>query len=405
MKKYILVSSLLIMASSAEAFQCKKVVTSCAGYGSLSTDCPSGNYLACPFNPELKHCEVEADKNDFKFSLIPIEAYGWTFQNSWNEAFVMGHNYNGRSRCSSTANATKGAEIVYHEHTYSSTINYGSAYKADADWRPKQSGNEVWYTAFRSDSKLNTGSTAASGSGKLRPINYKVRGYTYTLTEPTITNSSSVKITPNLTCATLGYKHTLSQCPGSYLVCPMDPNAVLCDLQARAGEIKFSWQGADHNGWLKVNNDCYNNCTDATKSGGRSLSGLISNRGGNYSKSELASILAKVQNVNAANTKLPDYTAVYLRLTNSSTHTDYNVLDNDNVGPHTHVFTTHDYSPNDVTGKNSGHSGSTKTYSNAYSGSSYSATVTTSSNGQGEAKETRPYSFAANIFIYSGLLE
>ncbi len=57
-----------------------------------------------------------------------------------------------------------------------------------------------------------------------------------------------------VTCGELGYNVTdKSQCPGRYFTCPFDADCVRCDHVATVGDIKYSSQTVDHDGWLRCN--------------------------------------------------------------------------------------------------------------------------------------------------------
>ena len=58
-------------------------------------------------------------------------------------------------------------------------------------------------------------------------------------------------------CASLGYTDTTRRCPGEYTACPFDTTQVKCILEARAGDLKYSLQTSNHNGWLLCNGSSY----------------------------------------------------------------------------------------------------------------------------------------------------
>ena len=58
-------------------------------------------------------------------------------------------------------------------------------------------------------------------------------------------------------CASLGFTDSIAQCPGTYSKCPADPTKGKCDFEASPGDLKYSLQTADHNGWLLCNGRSY----------------------------------------------------------------------------------------------------------------------------------------------------
>lgn len=56
-----------------------------------------------------------------------------------------------------------------------------------------------------------------------------------------------------ISCASLGFTDIVAECPGEYVTCPADTTKGKCILEARAGDIKYSLKGSNHNGWLLCN--------------------------------------------------------------------------------------------------------------------------------------------------------
>ncbi len=413
MKKYILGCSFLIIASYAEAYECKLINTDCFSLGYVVTsNCP-GNFLVCPFNASVKRCDLEGEAGDFKFSLIPPGAYGWEMKD-WNKAYVVGASTS-QKYCSVDVGKTGAEQVLSYTHGFSGSAKYSLGTNHTVDKGNGNNGNISVGSRVSESTVYNE--TSAASSAELRPISFRVRGYMYTSTLTLSNSGIGVSLPTNPDCSTLGYIHTINQCPGTYTVCPMDSSKVLCDLQAQAGEIKFSLQGLDHDGWLRVNShcwdaSCYSNNTEKVY-GGRKLSAITSARGGNYTKSQLASILKDVQEVDAVNTKLPNYTAVFFQLTTSTSPTVYGSLLLDSVGTHKHKLA---YDPQNTSfgaeytsisvdtgfpvGKDNSEGlvrigGSEDLDTDTYASSLANTSL----------DETRPANYAANIFIYSGLLE
>lgn len=55
------------------------------------------------------------------------------------------------------------------------------------------------------------------------------------------------------TCEQMGYTETKGTCVGKYTVCPSDSNKVTCIDGPSVGALKYSYQTADHKGWLLCN--------------------------------------------------------------------------------------------------------------------------------------------------------
>ena len=85
----------------------------------------------------------------------------------------------------------------------------------------------------------------------------------YTITDATVCTSKNLKFlacpfdetkgvctTAENDCASLGYTDTTDLCPGDYSICPHDTTKVKCQLDAAVGDLKFSWQSKNHDGWL-----------------------------------------------------------------------------------------------------------------------------------------------------------
>ena len=87
-------------------------------------------------------------------------------------------------------------------------------------------------------------------------------------------------------CASLGFTDSIAQCPGTYSKCPADPTKGKCDFEASPGDLKYSLQTADHNGWLLCN--------------GRS-----------YTSAEYPELYAAISG--SFGTKLPNYTNYFLK--------------------------------------------------------------------------------------------
>ena len=60
-----------------------------------------------------------------------------------------------------------------------------------------------------------------------------------------------------ISCDSLGFTDTVSECPGEYVKCPTDATKGKCIMEARAGDLKYSLKGQNHNGWLLCNGSYY----------------------------------------------------------------------------------------------------------------------------------------------------
>ena len=380
-------------------------ICSTLGYNVMGS-CPGG-YVACPFNVSAKYCDNEAENYDFKFSL-PIPASmtlnGWkdlTSDSIYAGSFVIGYPGKTGATCTSSLNSLSEYTVQSHTHTASAISNLG-VYAGS-----KKNASAGKYSNWRgSTSKSYSEDTNSAYADDLHPINAAVDFYSYTQNDPTTSSSISSSLpSERPSCEELGYVHETSQCPGTYVKCPFNSQAVLCDLQAKAGEIKFSLQLGDHDGWLMLTNG----------QGGRSLSSI----GTKYLKSELAKIIIEmIENDDygwgtAESPALPDYKGVFLRIFDAY-NTDpftfkYNKIQPDSVGDHTHKMKYTIGSPS---------SADTIYHGNKYqpylttlpssSSPTQSYSGVTSDAGAGDSDglkyETRPNNYAANIFVYSGLL-
>ena len=71
-------------------------------------------------------------------------------------------------------------------------------------------------------------------------------------------NAAEVTCTATPSCESLGYKNTSSQCAGSYIACPLDSSKVACMTgTSQVGDLKYSVDGANNNGWLKCDGTQY----------------------------------------------------------------------------------------------------------------------------------------------------
>lgn len=85
------------------------------------------------------------------------------------------------------------------------------------------------------------------------------------------------------TCEDMAYTDTVSECPGEYDVCQYDKTKGKCIYEARPGDLKYSWQVKNHNGWLLC-------------------------KGGNFNKEQFPELYAV-----KGNNLIPNYKNYYLR--------------------------------------------------------------------------------------------
>ena len=161
----------------------------------------------------------------------------------------------------------------------------------------------------------------------------------------------------------------------------------MCDLQAIAGEVKFSLQTTDHDGWLLAD--------------GRSLSNVDSyspnKNGGKYATSQLKQKMAS--------TILPDYRGHFLQ-TGSGVAADTTL---DTVPDHTHdVIAASMSKRNGNASLNHCESGCKGSWFGAVGGNSapiaQSTVLTTKVQTTFVGTETAPTHYVANVFVYSGKL-
>lgn len=402
MKKLLLISSCLLFSTAVStttyAFDCKKLSYNCGEYGYTNNKATLGyctnGWVACPIDANYRRCDAEASSGDFKFSRVSVDtSKSWRTNSNQAGKFIQAAS-SSQSGCALTNNSYESVSY-YPSHTHAggaelwggTLLNFdrarASAYTTNNIWLDRQ--DRAAYTTSSSYSYY--AGTAAPSASETRPYNYTVYGYNYTgTTSGTITgyNVFTSSNTTQPTCASLGYVHKTNQCPNatSYIVCPFDNTAVLCDLEAEAGEIKFSKRSGDHNGWLQVNNG----------KGGRTLSNI----GDAYYNSELG----KKKNI----TTLPNYSAAFLRVTGGNASTSFTVPQNDAIADHSHAI-----SNASIAGKNSDKLYHKKGSDNYYAPyDSYTTTLWTKVNscseGESYCPETYPNYYGANVFIYTGLL-
>ena len=352
------------------------------GYKNVKSSCPAG-YVGCPFNTAAVVCDQEADTGDFKYIKTTSLKGGWTaVATTYHDRFIVGA---GTTSYCGVSKALDLKSSSFPEHTHNNvTMSNGSVRletHAAGDGVGEGDRNFTVYTTVISDvSKLgNTGTTYTGWSGtsysttasSVVPFHKKVRGAFYTSPIKSATSGGETIALSAPECAELGYVDTVSNCPGTYVKCPFDSSAVMCDLQAQAGEIKFSLQSGDHNGWLLCN--------------GRALS----SKGDAYAKSELSSLM----------TTLPDYRAMFLKISSSASDT----IQVDRVPAHTHgVYTSSMKKPGSSTDyKKSGNGGN---YYALKSGVASRYVESSSFSPKYGSKETAPRHYIANVFIYSGKL-
>ena len=375
----MVLSYLVLFPLQVMALTCSKDVPNCVYYGYKYASCPGG-YMACPFDTSFRQCDREAFNNDFKFSLNN-GGTGWSKANTssasknYSGAFIVGAS-SSTIRCSSTVNASKTPVMQSHTHVASSVFG------ASAFVLSRKNASNARYSGFcgvMTYSKVVTSTSA--GSAETRPVNQAVDGYFYNYTDSIKTTLQKSLPSTKPSCATMGYVDKVADCPGGYVKCPFDTTAVMCDMEAKAGEIKYSLKSSDHNGWLRCD--------------GRSLSS-ISN--GKYANSELKTILSS----NGFGGNLPNYSGMFLRMKGvyssyGSTST-YWAMQIDDLAPHSHSVQVVESQPTSSCNQNNG------------SKNSYTPVTSTalSSSGSQETAyagtETRPPNYSAYIYIYSGKL-
>lgn len=81
-------------------------------------------------------------------------------------------------------------------------------------------------------------------------------GKTYTRC-PFDTSKYSCDSAATVSCSDQGYFDRKEYCPGDYVTCPTNENAVRCLLDAKPGDLKYSLRTKDHDGWLLCNGSTY----------------------------------------------------------------------------------------------------------------------------------------------------
>ncbi len=70
---------------------------------------------------------------------------------------------------------------------------------------------------------------------------------------------SKVMCLQNVSCEDMGFTDNIIECPGEYNVCQYDATKGKCIYEAHPGDLKYSWQVKDHNGWLLCDGRIFNN--------------------------------------------------------------------------------------------------------------------------------------------------
>ncbi len=390
----------ILLPCQTKAIDCApKPNTTCTSYGYIHNGCP-GNFVSCPFDTNFKTCDEEAYKDDFKFAIGNVNSF-WTkannasnsANNDYSALFIVGAQKNNYSltKCATYVN-TINTTSTYKSHTHNGvTVAKGSAYlgkRRNAGGGGYKAYCQKEYDGSVYDKPLYTSTTGIGGNdSETAPVNYAVDGYFYTYT-PFVWNEKQAALSQTLQkCSFFGYNDTISDCPGDYVVCPFDKTAVMCDMEAQAGEIKFSLQTDDHDGWLLCN--------------GRSLGNASLAK---YNNSELADILRSAGFTGTFNyAVLPNYQGMFLRLKGKSrslgiySSSNYKTAQPDRLKTHSHTY----YDGNIIKkqcDQNKGKGGDFEYVNSpnmAEGGTIYFETT---------GSESRPPNYSANIFIYTGKL-
>lgn len=81
-------------------------------------------------------------------------------------------------------------------------------------------------------------------------------GKTYTRC-PFDTSKYSCDSAATVSCSDQGYFDRKEYCPGDYITCPTNENAVRCLLDAKPGDLKYSLRTKNHDGWLLCDGNTY----------------------------------------------------------------------------------------------------------------------------------------------------
>ncbi len=401
MKNYLfLLISVVITPwqTNAAELDCRSDIPKCTDYGYQYTSCP-GNYMACPFDKTFLQCDQEAYSNDFKFTAdacISDKNGGWSTSTPLNTDSVNGDYYVvGTSGSSTPILCSYGAQqhasdtgILYHRHSTTEITNVPLL-----EYTHLVSGTNITGTLCLDSTEVTYDGMSTNDPTNLKSVlaNITAKGcfYKYTMSTKNSSDQAKTLASTKPTCDDLGYKDSVLDCPGDYVVCPFDNAKVMCDMQAQAGEIKFSLQTADHDGWLLCD--------------GRNLTGS------GYENSELGKILTE-----KGKTTIPNGQALFLKITTGDTL----VVSGSSIGQHSHRG---GYDAVYRSVKSCGSTGnitynSDLSYSvcgeSLYSSDSYidSSSDTTEhvyvyAPGDFEiTNELRPKNMAANMFIYTGKL-
>lgn len=192
-----------------------------------------------------------------------------------------------------------------------------------------------------------------------------------------------------ISCASLGFTDIVAECPGEYVKCPSDSTKGKCILEARAGDLKYSLRGSNHNGWLLCNGSYYDKTKYAelysaigTKFGSSGNSFRVPSYSGNFMKSAASSF---------SGSNLP------------SSFTSYQSAGLPNITGTIHVGR----SENSWAGafRKPQQSGGYSSHHDARDGGYYTFDASLSNSIYGRSSTVTPQNYSANVFIYAGKIK
>ncbi|MBQ7285898.1 MAG: tail fiber protein, partial [Alphaproteobacteria bacterium] len=185
-----------------------------------------------------------------------------------------------------------------------------------------------------------------------------------------------------ITCASLGFTDTISECPGEYTLCPSDATKGKCIFEASPGDLKYSLRTAAHNGWLPCD-------------------------GSTYSSTQFPELYAAISS--SFGTKLPYYYAHFIKAVNGYSGSSLSKEEEAGLPNITGYFSAGLGAQNGSYKDGSGAISKSSTYNMAMKGGNsddwgrnFYFNASKSNSIYGKSSTVTPQNYSANVFIYAG---
>lgn len=192
-----------------------------------------------------------------------------------------------------------------------------------------------------------------------------------------------------ITCDSLGFTDTIAECPGESVKCPTDATKGKCILEARAGDLKYSLKGQNHNGWLLCNGSYY----DKTKYADlyAAISTKFGSSGNSFRVPSYSGYFMKSAATTFSGSSLP------------SNFTSYQSAGLPNITGTIHVGR----SENSYAGafRKPQQTGGYSSHHDARDGGYYTFDASRCSSIYGNSTTVTPQNYSVNVFIYAGKIK